>query len=396
MEFRYMCKPRYPEGDLVRKEDFFWAQNDYDQPITNMDYRIDNVAEQVIDKYLVAGLLADIDDNDRYHLKQYARKLQYFEQKGNMVSCPICDQPHSRGFCWREANYIQVVPLDKRSGSAKADKEEKCHARYNRNIFSKHLEDKKECIYHQLIWEVEEMERMLGSTWGTRVTLYFKKNDTSYATMYKIVRRESGTVPKRLMVDCKSLADHRKWATFYMDGVSANLLAMAIKAPNLRNRFKIKLKDRIGEEVVGWGRDWNPSMPDADVTLHYKDDLELEFLVKIGPMQGNSVATAINTDFCSRIDSSNRVASMAHDHAGRRNAGENGDNSWEHLEDVVIPSKTWYNGVSHTSSSRNDSDLNANDGDTTIPRQGEEWRAQATLHKSKWGRSLKAGYSTKM
>ena len=111
-------------------------------------------------------------------------------------------------------------------------------------------------------------------------------------------------------------------------------------------------------------------MSDADATLHYRDDLELEFEVKIWSMQGNSVATAINTDFWSRIDSSNRVASMGHDHARRRNAGKNGNNSWEHLEDVVIPSKTWYNGVSHTSSSRNDSDLDANDGDTTIPRQG--------------------------
>jgi len=172
------------------------------------------------------------------------------------------------------------------------------------------------------------------------------------------------------MVDCKSLADPRRWATFYMEGSKANLLAMAINTPNLRNRFKIKLKDRIGKEVVGWGRDWNPSMPDADVTLHYLDELELKFLVKIGPMKGNSVATAINTDFCSRIDSSNRVASMGHDHTGRRNAEKKRDNSWEHLEDVVIPSKTWYNGVSHTSSSRNDSDLDANDGDTTIPRQG--------------------------
>ena len=236
-----------------------------------------------------------------------------------------------------------------------------------------HLEDKRECIYHGLTWEVDEMESFLGSTWGTRVTLYFRKSDTSYSTMHKIVCRESGTVPKLLMVDCKPAADHRKWATFYMDREDADQLAMAIKADSkLRDMFRIRVTDRLGKEVVGWGRDWDPSMSDTDATLHYRDDLELEFDVKICSMQGNSVATAINTDFWSRIDGSNRVASMGHDHARRRNAGKNGNNSWEHLEDVVIPSKTWYNGVSHTSSSRNDSDLNANDGNTTIPRQGEE------------------------
>ena len=114
-------------------------------------------------------------------------------------------------------------------------------------------------------------------------------------------------------------------------------------------------------------------MPDAETTLHYSDELELEFETSIRPMQGDSVlATAINTDFFSRVDSSNRVASIGRDPVRRMNAGRNRNVSWERLEDVEIPSKTWYKVVSHTSSPRNDSDPGMSDDDTTTPMQGEE------------------------
>ena len=43
----------------------------------------------------------------------------------------------------------------------------------------------------------------------------------------------------------------------------------------------------------------------------------------------------------------------------------------EHLENVKIPSKTWDNVVSHTSTSRNESDPNSSDNHTTMFRQGE-------------------------
>ena len=79
MDFRYKCKPSYPEGDLIRKEDLFWPQNNYDQPIIDMDHRIDKISEEVINRYLRKGLLVDIEDNDVHHLKNYARKHQYFE-----------------------------------------------------------------------------------------------------------------------------------------------------------------------------------------------------------------------------------------------------------------------------------------------------------------------------
>ena len=80
----------------------------------------------------------------------------------------------------------------------------KCHAKYDRDAFSEHLENKKECIYHRLTREIDEMEQGLVNKYGPRVTLYF------------------------LMVDCKSELEYRKWATFYMDREKADLLAMSL------------------------------------------------------------------------------------------------------------------------------------------------------------------------
>ena len=37
----------------------------------------------------------------------------------------------------------------------------------------------------------------------------------------------------------------------------------------------------MGKRVEAWGRDWDPLMPDAEVTLHYDDKLELDFDQKI-------------------------------------------------------------------------------------------------------------------
>ena len=58
-----------------------------------------------------------------------------------------------------------------------------------------------------------------------------------------------------------------------------------------------------------------------------------------------------------------------------------------------LSSKTWDNVVSHTSSSRNESNPNTSDDDTTVSRQGEERVSLAISHTSMWGRSLKAGHS---
>ena len=73
-----------------------------------------------------------------------------------------------------------------------------------REAFSEQLENKKECIYHILAWGVEEMEQELVNKYGTRITLYFKDNNTSYQDMYRFICRRARTVSNLLMVNCKS------------------------------------------------------------------------------------------------------------------------------------------------------------------------------------------------
>ena len=146
-----------------------------------------------------------------------------------MVNRPACDNPDSHGYHWRLASNIQEVYMSKRPGSERANKVEECHAKYEREAFSEHLENKKECIYHRLTREVDKMERGLANKYGTRVTLYFKQNNTSNQDMYRFICREARHVPNVLMAGCKSELEYRKWATFYINRVRADLLAMAIE-----------------------------------------------------------------------------------------------------------------------------------------------------------------------
>ena len=41
--------------------------------------------------------------------------------------------------------------------------------------------------------------------------------------------------------------------------------------------FEIKFSNRMGERMMPGGRDWDPSMPDAEVTINYDDKLDLIF-----------------------------------------------------------------------------------------------------------------------
>ena len=75
----------------------------------------------------------------------------------------------------------------KRPGSARANKVEECQAKYDREAFSEHLENKKEYIYHRLTQGVEEMEQELTNKYGTRVTLYLKENNTTYKEMHRVI-----------------------------------------------------------------------------------------------------------------------------------------------------------------------------------------------------------------
>ena len=77
--------------------------------------------------------------------------------------------------------------MSKRPGSARANKVEECQAKYDREAFSEHLENKKEYIYHRLTQGVEEMEQELTNKYGTRVTLYLKENNTTYKEMHRVI-----------------------------------------------------------------------------------------------------------------------------------------------------------------------------------------------------------------
>ena len=58
------------EEDLIRIAELFWLRNDYDVPVTEMDHRIDQVSEKIINEYMDDGYLVDIDSNDQHHLKK--------------------------------------------------------------------------------------------------------------------------------------------------------------------------------------------------------------------------------------------------------------------------------------------------------------------------------------
>ena len=120
------------------------------------------------------------------------------------------------------------------------------------------------------------------------------------------------------------------------------------------------------------GRNWDSLMPDAEVTRNYDNKLELDFEHQIRAIKEDSIPTAINTDFLSKIDSSDIAKSTRHDLVKTRKAERNKIYTWERLGDVKIPSKTWDYVVSHTSSLRKGSDPVTSDDHTTMSRQGKE------------------------
>ena len=67
-----------------------------------------------------------------------------------------------------------------------------------------------------------------------------------------------------------------------MDRGRAKLLATALEVDSdLWKKSEIKFSNRMGERIMPGGRDWNPDMPDASVTLNYDDDLDLTFEMRI-------------------------------------------------------------------------------------------------------------------
>ena len=85
--------------------------------------------------------------------------------------------------------------MSKRPGSVKANKIEEYQAKFDKETLSKHLENKKECIYHRLAQGVEEMEQELVNKYGTKIILYLKDSNMSYHEMYRFSCRHARTIP---------------------------------------------------------------------------------------------------------------------------------------------------------------------------------------------------------
>ena len=237
-----------------------------------------------------------------------------------------------------------------------------CQEKHDRTEFQKHLKMKKACIYHGIIQGFEDMEKVLEDTCGIIVTVYFKSNNISYLDMYRLISHRAQTRPKLLTVGGNCSVEYRKWANFYMKKERADSLARKVKEePELSKMFEIKFSNRMGENIRSGGRDWDTKMPDARTTLVHDDDLVFTFDIQIQAMKGDSIATAINTSFCSKVSSSSGAV---------KTVKMDGDKElkWESLEDVRLPSKTWDDAVSHTSSSQERS--NQDSVNTTSLRQG--------------------------
>ena len=106
----------------------------------------------------------------------------------------------------------------------------------------------------------------------------------------------------------------------------------------------------MGERIMPGGRDWDPDMPDAAVTLNYDDDVDLTLETRIRATRGDSIATAINTGDFARVDRLNSAKSARHDPVTRRRADRNKTSEWQRLNDVkclVRPGTTWYHPQAH-------------------------------------------------
>ena len=324
-----------PEEDLIRGIQLFWFTNNYDVPFTNMDRRIDQMSERIIEKYIINGHLVNMDDEDRDHLKKYARQQQYFSREKGTVHCPACEDKQSYGFNWRKTSNICTVCISKRPGSISANNEEKCQDNYDGAAFKEHLKIKEECIYHGLSKGLEEMEQELENEYGTRVVLRFKNNNTTYQKMYNMICGQSYTKPLLLMVGDDPNWKYRKVASFYMKKAHAKRLEEVItEISRWGNMFGIKLTDRMGDKTVSKGRDWDPSMLDAEIKLTCDDELDLSFSISIRAMKGDSIATAINTNFFSIADSSNGAKRTRMDDS-------NEEPDWERLDDVKIHTNSY-------------------------------------------------------
>ena len=48
LDVRHRLKLSYPEGEVVRADEVFWLNNDHNVSITEMDRRLDRMADKII------------------------------------------------------------------------------------------------------------------------------------------------------------------------------------------------------------------------------------------------------------------------------------------------------------------------------------------------------------
>ena len=180
------------------------------------------------------------------------------------------------------------------------------------------------------------------------VILYFKQSNIFYAHIYRFICRETRTLSpaEYLTVDCKTILETRKWASFYTKKEKIDRLKKALKqgkcpvtGMDLGEMFSISVFNRMGEQYLLWGKDWHSSHEDALVTSYYNDNLVLDMEHVIQTMEEDSVIAPIDTNQLSLEDSSHWAVNTRNDQERTRIAVGNPD--WEHLDGVKIASKTW-------------------------------------------------------
>ena len=100
-------------------------------------------------------------------------------------------------------------------GSSIADQRGLYCTKCDEEIFRNHLEDKEECIYHELVLGYDDLIKAFEREFGTKVMLTFREKGTTYPRIFLIIFFKSCR-PNLLMVRSTSSLRNNKWATFYM------------------------------------------------------------------------------------------------------------------------------------------------------------------------------------
>ena len=79
---RYRLKLSYPEEDLVRVDEVFWLNNNYEMPITEIDHRTDQVSDKNIKKFEDDGHLVNTDSDNQDRFKNMPGSISTLQRKG--------------------------------------------------------------------------------------------------------------------------------------------------------------------------------------------------------------------------------------------------------------------------------------------------------------------------